>query len=245
MSDAAGCRFRTVAELLRAMRDQHLLTQAELAERCGLDRAQLCRYEKGTVEPSLRTLRRLLEATGWAPTFGLEPTTAALDERLDGGGQLWSTLGVDTWLVLRRVVWPALDRQVPLVVGGELAAGLQGVPIIDPDMVLHLRLPHLAAFAAVVREAHCVLGKPGPVGLYDEPEEPAPEDELVVYAGSGTLRLRISDALPATAVVRVGRRLDDEDDTIAVPVVELAVLRGSSVLGPAAEALAARIVARR
>lgn len=164
------------------MRHQHLLTQAELAERCGLDRAQLCRYEKGAVEPSLA-----------APA--------------PGGVARAGSAG-------------------PARGGGELAAGPQGVPIIDPDMVLHLRLPHLAAFAAVVREARCVLAKPGPVGLYDEPEEPAPEDELVVRVGSGTLRLQISDALPATAVVTVDRRIDDEGDTIAVPVVELAVLCG-------------------
>jgi len=54
----------------------------------------------------------------------------------------------------------------------------------------------------------------------------------VVYAESDTLRLQISDALPATTVVTVGRKLDAEGGTIAVPVVELAVLRGSGVLGP-------------
>ncbi len=38
-----------------------------------------------------------------------------------------------------RVVWPALVAGVPMVVGGEFAAALQGVPIADPEMVLHVR----------------------------------------------------------------------------------------------------------
>ena len=39
--------YRSTAELMRAIRDEHVLTQDELAGRTGLSRYQLCRWEKG------------------------------------------------------------------------------------------------------------------------------------------------------------------------------------------------------
>ncbi|MQA17243.1 MAG: helix-turn-helix domain-containing protein [Pseudonocardiaceae bacterium] len=238
-------RYRTVAELLYALRDEHQLSQTELAQRCGLSRTQLCRYESGIAEPSLRTLRRMLATAGWAPTFGLEPTGAALDERLDAGGQLWAGLGFDTWLAASRVIWPALDAGVPLVVGGELAAGLQGIPINDPELVLHLRLPALAALHTVVNAAHCVLGRAELPGLDGVADPATSEDELVIVAGTSMLRVVISDAVPATIMVTVPRTLDQQDGTgIAVPVIELGALRTGGTLGSTAEALADRLAAR-
>ncbi len=41
------------------------LSQAELAERSGKDRAQIARWERDTVTPSLETLRELLQACGF------------------------------------------------------------------------------------------------------------------------------------------------------------------------------------
>jgi transcriptional regulator with XRE-family HTH domain len=45
---------------VRAIRDEHLLTQDELAGRTGLSRYQLCRWEKGSREPPLEMVRRVL-----------------------------------------------------------------------------------------------------------------------------------------------------------------------------------------
>ncbi|MGH3672486.1 MAG: helix-turn-helix transcriptional regulator [Pseudonocardiaceae bacterium] len=52
--------YRSAAELIRALRDDYLLTQGELAGRTGLSRHQLCRWEKGTRQPPLDALRRIL-----------------------------------------------------------------------------------------------------------------------------------------------------------------------------------------
>lgn len=46
------------------------LSQAELSERSGKDRAQIARWERDVVTPSLETLRELLQASG----FDLEMT---------------------------------------------------------------------------------------------------------------------------------------------------------------------------
>ncbi|MGH4021904.1 MAG: helix-turn-helix domain-containing protein [Pseudonocardiaceae bacterium] len=238
--DVTGRQYRSIAAMISALREEQLLTQTQLAHRVGIDRTQLNRYEKGTVEPGLPTLRRLLAAMGWAPTFGLEPTTAALDVHFDAGGLLWHTVGIDTWASVSRVLWPALDRHVPLVVGGELAAALQGVPVREPELVIHLRHDHLEAFGRVVDEARATLGRPGRPGLYDDPQQTGAEDELVVIAGACTIRVRVSDTLAASTVVTVDRYLDPERGGIEVPVVDIAALADSGALGPLPAALVAR-----
>lgn len=46
------------------LREQHGLTQAELAARCGIDQADLSRIERGATSPTARTLQRIAEALG-------------------------------------------------------------------------------------------------------------------------------------------------------------------------------------
>jgi transcriptional regulator with XRE-family HTH domain len=53
-----------VAGELRTARDRAGLTQAELAARAGTSQATLSAYEHGRKQPSVRTLDRLLAATG-------------------------------------------------------------------------------------------------------------------------------------------------------------------------------------
>ena len=50
---------------MRQARLRAALSQAELAERSGKDRAQIARWERDTVTPSLETLRELLQACGF------------------------------------------------------------------------------------------------------------------------------------------------------------------------------------
>jgi ribosome-binding protein aMBF1 (putative translation factor) len=44
------------------LREQHGLTQAQLAERCGMDQADISRIERGAVSPTARTLQRVADA---------------------------------------------------------------------------------------------------------------------------------------------------------------------------------------
>lgn len=55
----------TGAQLIREARLKADLTQAELAERLGRDRAQVARWETGGQEPSFENLRAVVEACGF------------------------------------------------------------------------------------------------------------------------------------------------------------------------------------
>ena len=44
------------------LRERHGLTQAELAERCGMDQADISRIERGSTSPTASTLQRIAEA---------------------------------------------------------------------------------------------------------------------------------------------------------------------------------------
>jgi len=65
-----------VAALLREARLGAGLSQAELADRVGTSQPAINRYERGTVEPSISTLRRLLHACGMQLELELRPESA-------------------------------------------------------------------------------------------------------------------------------------------------------------------------
>ncbi len=51
-----------IAKLIKETRNRHGLTQAELAEACGLTDETVSRVERGAVEPSLSTVAAIAEA---------------------------------------------------------------------------------------------------------------------------------------------------------------------------------------
>ena len=55
----------TSAQIIREARLKAELTQSELAERLGRDRAQIARWETGGQEPSVENLRAVVEACGF------------------------------------------------------------------------------------------------------------------------------------------------------------------------------------
>ena len=81
---SVGFRVSSVrsAALMREARLRAGLTQAELAERSGRDRAQVARWERGGVAPSVETLVDLLRACGFDLPLVLVPYETAGDERL-------------------------------------------------------------------------------------------------------------------------------------------------------------------
>ena len=55
----------TSGALIRQARTRAGLSQVELSQRSGKDRAQIARWERDVVQPSLETLRELLRACGY------------------------------------------------------------------------------------------------------------------------------------------------------------------------------------
>src|SRR5438093_3210521 len=63
----------TSGTLIRQARMRAGLSQGELSERSGKDRAQIARWERDVVTPSLETLRELLRACGFDLDMRLVP----------------------------------------------------------------------------------------------------------------------------------------------------------------------------
>ncbi len=74
---------------LRRARETALLTQAELAERAGVQRATVNRIETGATAARFATVRRLAEALGVPAADLLAPSDAptGTDKGTDGGGR--------------------------------------------------------------------------------------------------------------------------------------------------------------
>jgi transcriptional regulator with XRE-family HTH domain len=76
----------TSGTLIRQARTRAGLSQVQLAERSGKDRAQIARWERDAVTPSLETLRELLHACGFDLDLSLVPyrgPDAQLEARLE------------------------------------------------------------------------------------------------------------------------------------------------------------------
>ncbi len=63
----------TSGELIRAARLRAELSQEQLAERLGMPRSSIARWEVDKVEPGLSTLRRVLQACGYDLSLTLVP----------------------------------------------------------------------------------------------------------------------------------------------------------------------------
>lgn len=63
----------TAGELIRSARSRAALSQHELAERLGVPRTQIGRWENGDVEPAFATVRRVLRACGFDLSTALVP----------------------------------------------------------------------------------------------------------------------------------------------------------------------------
>lgn len=75
----------TSGTLIRQARTRAGLSQGDLSQRSGKDRAQIARWERDAVTPSLETLRELLRACGFDLDLSLvtyRAPDAALDVRL-------------------------------------------------------------------------------------------------------------------------------------------------------------------
>ena len=206
--------YRSAAELLLAVRDHHRLTQRQLAERSGVGQGQLARYESGEVEPGLAALRRVLRSVGWLPTLGLEPTAAALDEQLTP---------------LLPVCVDAEAAGARVVIGGEVAAVLQGVPIRSTDLRFLVLEPDLRTLLDTAHRRHCAVERPDP----RDDHGPA---QWLIWSGEVPARVDVVAVLPPSRAV--------EWLECRLHAVDVAELMTSGALGPAAAALAGRWLER-
>ena len=243
MNPIEQASHRSVAELLLAVRNRQMLSQQELADLCGLDRAQLCRYEKGHQEPSLSTLRRMLGALGWSLLLSVEPSTARVDRILDAPFDALDLLDLDV-IRLLEVAALAYENGAGIVVDGEVAAVMQGVPVVTGDLAILVRPGDVDLVGRAVAAQHATVGEADAVVEADAVGEgdavgEAEAGELAMFAGSASARLVPSQVLPASRLARVDFR--PWFSGRQVPVTDLDVLYERGALGASAMALVSRM----
>lgn len=124
----------TTRDIVRMARQRAGLTQQQLADRSGHPRETIARWETGTREPSLSSLRQLAEASDLDLVIHLAQRDPSADEAVDDQLELSprerlarllpSTAKEDAIRALR---WLATARTPFILIGG-IAAVLQGGP---------------------------------------------------------------------------------------------------------------------
>lgn len=71
------------ADLIREARLRAGLTQDELAQRSGVQRSVIARWEQGAVQPGFDNMLEVIAACGFDLPLMLVPRDTTLDERLD------------------------------------------------------------------------------------------------------------------------------------------------------------------
>jgi transcriptional regulator with XRE-family HTH domain len=74
----------TAGKIIREARKVTGLSQQKLAERAGVPRQSIARWEQGGVEPGFDTVRRLLRSCGYDLSVVRQQPTASVDARLGG-----------------------------------------------------------------------------------------------------------------------------------------------------------------
>jgi transcriptional regulator with XRE-family HTH domain len=218
--DPERARFRAAADVLRYFSDLHGLTQARLAERCGVRREQMTRWLTGVREPTLTRLAEVIEPLGWTPVIVLERTEAALNMlSSEEPGALGELLEYEVQAILD-TVRAAVEAGLDVVVGGEVAAHLQGIPVPTRHLVLHVRPEHVTQFLQLAtKEWH----------------------DVTRLAGQWVLRRWPVAAEVVAAPVRTSSRIVADSGGLPIPVVDLAeLLVDPDGVGPSVRALAAR-----
>lgn len=70
--DALEPEFQVIRAMIEARNNQHL-TQQQLADRTGIDRADISRLENGNANPSLKLLKRLADGLGMSVKIEFVP----------------------------------------------------------------------------------------------------------------------------------------------------------------------------
>jgi len=117
---------KAIGPLLKIEREKAALTQTQLARRAGSTQQHVSKLEAGQFAPTTALVDRLFDALGLQLRVSVEARDADLDTDLDRADD---AEGIGVMVESVRVLTKTLDPGVTVVVDGQLAAALQGVPI--------------------------------------------------------------------------------------------------------------------
>jgi transcriptional regulator with XRE-family HTH domain len=239
--DPDRATFREVRDVLQYFGDLHTWTHEQLATRCGVGRVPLTRWLNGSREPTLSKLAAVIEPLGWRPMIVLERTEAAVDELVSESSSIEELLGYEVREILR-TVHDAIEAGLDVVVGGEVAAVLQGVPVPTRHLDLHVRPDQVTPLLRLADRNRCEVMRL--------------DGQLVIRAGRVSARVVVTQVLPALRMIPFGSRRSGSDGSTPaaeegettrcdaeprIPVVDLAeLLAGGHGIGPSVRAIAVR-----
>ncbi|HTK65006.1 MAG TPA: helix-turn-helix transcriptional regulator [Pseudonocardia sp.] len=219
--DAERARFSAPQDVLQYFCDRHTWTHENLAARCGVSRPPLTRWMNGSREPTLSKLAEVIAPLGWKPVIVLERTGAALNELMADPAPLDDLLEFEIRAVLR-LVSDCVTQGLDVVVGGEAAAVLQGVPIPTRHLTLHVRPEHAEAFLRSAAKRWL---------------------EVTRLPDGWTLRHGPVTVEVSAAPVRPPTRMVEGPGLGALPVVDLGeLLAGSHGVGPSVYRAAGKLI---
>lgn len=137
------------SDIVKIARHRAGLSQEQLGLRSGMHRNMISRWERGQSEPSLATLRKIVEACELELVIHLSAVDRSLDELVDEQVEL-APIERLRRLVPRDRLDQALDAlrwtagvQTPVIVIGDVAGVLQGAPqrLEDPQVEIMSRDP--------------------------------------------------------------------------------------------------------
>jgi len=150
-ADPEWARFASAADVLRYLCDFHGWTHAQLAERCGVRREQITRWMNRSSEPTLGKLTELLRELGWRPELTMVRTEDALAALHHDPVPPDRLLEYSVQAIVRTAA-AATEAGLDVVVGGEVAAVLHGVPVPTRQITLHVRPEHREPFTELARK---------------------------------------------------------------------------------------------
>lgn len=219
--DPERARFRAAADVLQYFCDLHGLYQVELAARCGVRREQMSRWLTGAREPTLTRLAEVIAPLGWRPVIVLERTEAALNELMTDPAPLDELLELEIRAVLR-LVSDCVTQGFDVVVGGEVPAVLQRVPVPTRHLTLHVRPEHAEAFLRTAAKRWLEVTRL--------------PDGWMLRHGPVSVEVRAAPVRPPTRTV-------EHPELGAIPVVDLdELLDDAHGVGPSVHRAAGRLI---
>jgi len=188
-----------IGTTLRRRREQHCLTQAELAGRTATSQATVARVEAGDRAPSVALLERLFGALGCQVRLRLEP----LDHETDRAIAALAEVRIGTRIAESGIPALAADlAPIPHVFRGAAAALLQGAPVPVDAIEIALARPDCDAF---IRWLGRRYGKRWNRQYQDfgfVPVDPRqPGENLWRIVGGTRFRVALADSLPESIEV--------------------------------------------
>jgi transcriptional regulator with XRE-family HTH domain len=211
---------RSFAELLRSCRQEHVLSQRELARRVGAPASRISAYESGSRQPTVAAANAILGSLDLQVVLGVEPRDADLDRLIDA---LRGTTVRQRLMRIRSNVLGLMDFLAPAdpLLDGAAAALLYGVPTVArvTDLCIRSSLIDVVAGELARFRPHRWSQELQEYSLLAAPDPRTP-GPMRWNTHLGELRIWFCDELPTSVKINIPSR-DGEGDGHDISLVTI------------------------